>query len=98
MVCYICKTKFTLLAQAYKTVVFPPKINLLIKVYKCEKGHYFMPIKRMIPNQSKKIPENLKKKKYIKYKPIVEKLTADEIEIRGRMPPLDMKNFVKIQK
>ena len=98
MVCYICKTKFTLLAETYKTVVFPPKINIQVKVYRCEKGHYFMPIKRVIPKKREKLPENMKKKNYIKYTPTVEKLTPDEIEIRGRMPPLDMKNFVKVQK
>ena len=97
MVCYICKSKFTLLAETYKTVVFPPKININIKVYKCEKGHYFMPVKKVIPVY-KKVPDNMKRKNYIKYKPTVEKLTPDEIEIRGRMPPFDMKNFVKVKK
>jgi len=97
MVCYICKTKFTLLAQQYKTIVFPPKISVFIKIYKCEQGHYFIPINK-VTNTNKKIPENMKRKNYIKYKPTVEKLTADEIEIRGKMPPLDMKNFTVIKK
>jgi len=92
MVCYICKTKFTLLAQQYKTIILPPKVSVFIKVYICEKGHYFLPIKKIV--NPAKIPDNLKKKSYIKYKPTVEKLTSDEIKIRSKMPPLDMKNFI----
>ena len=94
MVCYICKTEFTLLAKQFKTIVFPPKVSVFVKVYICEKGHYFIPITKVVNNPKNKIPDTLKKKSYIKYKPTVEKLTSEEIEIRGRMPPLDMKNFI----